>query len=195
MQWHSLLTLWPIRRPCETNEVRSFSRKHFSCSALAQVRAISQVMTHTDCVDEMWSQFASEVFKSGCVLDNHLTLEQLGNYEFNCTQNRRNLLVGMLFAQKAEGNLLQVDNSFILDQQGVCETISPFDGELSKMHEAEVHVFSHSVLCMGEHAMNEPEIKFTKRWNDYLEQHRESASSHHGNEKRNSDFFKGTERR
>ena len=43
------------------------------------------------------------------------------------------------------------------------------------MHEAEVHVFSDVVLCMGKQAMNEPEIKFTRRWNDYLEQYRKSA--------------------
>ena len=44
-----------------------------------------------------------------------------------------------------------------------------------KMHEAEVHVFSDSVLCMGQGAMNESEVMFTQRWNDYLGQYRESA--------------------
>ena len=43
------------------------------------------------------------------------------------------------------------------------------------MYEAEVHVLSDSVLCMGRGAMNEPETKFTKRWNDCLEQYRKSA--------------------
>ena len=37
--------------------------------------------------------------------------------------------------------------SEILRKQRGCEIISPFDGELSKMHEAEVHVFSDVVLC------------------------------------------------
>ena len=32
-----------------------------------------------------------------------------------------------------------------------------------------------SVLCMRKGEMNEPEIKLTKRWNDYLEQYQESA--------------------
>ena len=55
-------------------------------------------------------------------------------------------------------------SSQILRKQRVCETIiSPFDGELSKMHEAEVHVFSDSVLCMGKQAINEPAIKMTTR--------------------------------
>ena len=46
-------------------------------------------------------------------------------------------------------NLLQVDtSSHILRKQMVCETISLFDGELSKMHDAEVQDFSDCVLCM-----------------------------------------------
>ena len=114
--------------------------------------------------------------KSGRALDGHLTLEQLSNYEFLCTQDRRNFFAGMLHLQRAKGNLLQVDTSSqILRKQIVCETISLFDGELSKMHDAEVHVFSDSVLCMGKGAMNEPEVKFTKIWNECLEQYRESA--------------------
>ena len=32
------------------------------------------------------------------------------------------------------------------------------------MHDAEVRVFSGSVPCMGKGVMNEPEVKFTKRW-------------------------------
>ena len=43
------------------------------------------------------------------------------------------------------------------------------------MHDAEVRVFSDSVLCMGKEAMNEPGVKFSKRWVDYLEQYKESA--------------------
>ena len=31
------------------------------------------------------------------------------------------------------------------------------------MHEAEVHVFSDSVLCLGKSAMTSSEIKFTKK--------------------------------
>ena len=57
----------------------------------------------------------------------------------------------------------------------VCETTSPFDRELSKMHDAEVHFFSESVTCMRKGTMKEPVIKLTNRWNDYLEQYKESA--------------------
>ena len=106
-----------------------------------------------------------------------MTLEQLSNYEFNSTQDNRNLLAGMLSVQKAEGNLLQVDNSSqMLRKQRFCETTGPFDGELLIVHEAEVHVVSDSNLCMGKQTMNETEIKFiTKRWNAYLVQFWESA--------------------
>ena len=73
---------------------------------------------------------------------------------------------------------MQVDTtSQILKKQRICETIRLFDGELSKMHDAEVH---GSCLCIGKGAMNEPEIKVTKRWTDYLEQYRESARRRHG---------------
>ena len=74
------------------------------------------------------------------------------------------------FNQKAEGDLLQVDiSSLIFKNKRVCETIGPFDGDLSKMHEVEVHVFSDSVLCLGRGTMSEPDAKFTKRLNGYLE--------------------------
>ena len=75
----------------------------------------------------------------------------------------------MLFSLIAEGNILQVDTSSqILRKTTVCEAIRPFDEELSHMHEAEVYVFSDSVLCMGNEAMHEPNLKFTRRWKDHL---------------------------
>ena len=50
-----------------------------------------------------------------------------------------------------EGNLLQVDHSSqILRDKKVCEAIGPVDCALS----AEVHVFSDSVLCVGNSAMS-----------------------------------------
>ena len=60
------------------------------------------------------------------------------------------------------GDLLQVANSSeILSEQRVCVTLGPFDKELSKMHEAEVHAFSDSVLCTGRGAMNTSNACFT----------------------------------
>ena len=43
------------------------------------------------------------------------------------------------------------------------------------MHDVEVHVFPDSVLRIRKQAMNKPKLKFTTRWNDYLEQYRKSA--------------------
>ena len=60
MQWHCWLTWWLIRRPCASNDVRSFSRKPLCCSALAKLQAMSQVMTQTGCVDQMWGQYESK---------------------------------------------------------------------------------------------------------------------------------------
>ena len=113
IQWHSLLTLWEIRRPYESDDVRSFSRKLFSCSTSAKPQAIFQETTQTESVDQMCVQYATKVLKSCGVLDNHLTSEQLSNHELNCTQDKRYLLAGMLFAQITEENLLQVDASEI----------------------------------------------------------------------------------
>ena len=92
----------------ESNDVRSFSRKPFGRSAEAKHQAMPQVMTQAENIDQIWSQYAQKVLKSGCALRNHLTLEQLSNNEFHCSQHKRDLLAGMLFVQKAEGNLLQV---------------------------------------------------------------------------------------
>ena len=106
MQWHSLLTLWQTRRPYESNEVLIFLAS-FSLAQLQQSpQAITQVMTQAECVDQMWDQYASKVLKPGCVLDYHLTLEQLINHECQCTQDNRNLLAGLLVVLEAEGNLL-----------------------------------------------------------------------------------------
>ena len=87
------------------------------------------------------------------------------------------------------------------------------EGFVRQFHEAQVHVFSDSVLRMGKQAMNEPETNFTKRWNDCLEQLRgsttridgehifgaktndlSSSSSFHNNDERNPAFFNGIER-
>ena len=101
-------------------------------------------MTQPDKVDQVWGRYASKVLKSCCGLDNHLNLEQLSNHEFICAKDKMDLFARMFFL-KAKGNLLGVDTpSRILRQQRICETMGLFDGELSKMHEAEVHVFSYS---------------------------------------------------
>ena len=81
MQWHSFLSLLQIRRPFEPSDVRTVSRKPFSCSALAKPQAMSQVMTQTESVDQMWRQYSSKVLKSGCILGDCGTLEQLSNNE------------------------------------------------------------------------------------------------------------------
>ena len=103
MQWHSVLTLWQLRRPYESSDVRSFSREPFFCTASAKPQAMSQVITQAEFVDQMWDQHSSKVLKPGCTLDNDLTLEQLSKHESICTQDKRDLLARMLFAMHAEG--------------------------------------------------------------------------------------------
>ena len=59
-------------------------------------------MTQGECVDQMWDLYSSKVLKTVCILDNHLTLEQLCNHEFPRTQDKGDLLAPMLFAMSAE---------------------------------------------------------------------------------------------
>ena len=54
-----------------------------------------------------------------------------------------------------------VDN--ILLQKPLIRTNGPFSGELSNALEAEVHVFTDSVRCMGKQAMSEPAIKMHQK--------------------------------
>ena len=132
-------------------------------------QAMSQVLTQADCVDQMWDQYSSQVWKSSCILGDIVALEQWSNHEFTGTRNKRDF-AGMLSAMNAEGNFLQVEYwSQISRVRKVFETIGPVDKELSKMHETEVHVISDSVLCLGKQEMNMPEIKFNIRWKEHLE--------------------------
>ena len=65
---------------------------------------------------------------------------------FMLLNTRGIFLQGCSSSRKRRG-LLQVDTSSqILRKQMVFETTSPFDRELSKMQDAEFHVFSDSVL-------------------------------------------------
>ena len=92
---------------------------------------MSQMMTQAECVDQMWDQHSSKVLKSVGILGDRMTLKQLSNHEFTCTQDKRDLLAGRLFAMTAEENLLQVEySSKISRNKKVCETIDPVDSEL-----------------------------------------------------------------
>ena len=67
---------------------------------------MSQVMTQPETVDQIWSQYASNVLKSGCALDGHLTLEELSIYEFQCTQDKRDLRAGDVASTESGGKLI-----------------------------------------------------------------------------------------
>ena len=130
----------------------------FLLLSFRKLQAMSQVMTLVENFDQIWSHYAPKVLISGCALDGRLTLEQLSNNEFSCTRDRRDLPAWMLFVQKAE-----VDTPCRILRNRVCETTSLVDWEMSKMHDAKVHVFSESVLCVWKGEMNDPVVKFTKR--------------------------------
>ena len=90
-------------------------------------------------------------------------------------QVKRDLLAGMLFAMNAEATSCLSSTGLRTCKTKGFVTIGPVDTELSKKYEAEVHVFSESVLCMKKSAVNLPEIIFNKRWHGHLEQYRGSA--------------------
>ena len=73
---------------------------NFLVLSFSNAQAMSHVKNEAENVDQIWSQHASKVLKSGCVLGDRVTLEQLSNHEFKCTQDKRDLLAGMLFAIK-----------------------------------------------------------------------------------------------
>ena len=90
----------------------AFLANFFLLLSFRKNHAISKSLIQPENVDQMWSHFASKVSGPGCALQ---------------TEDKRNLFAGMLYLQKAEGNLLQVDTSSqILSTQMVCETISFF---------------------------------------------------------------------
>ena len=113
MHRNSLLTLCKSDDPMNQNDVRSFARKPFSSSALGKPHAMSQVMTQPKNVDQMLSQYAWKVLKPSCALDGHLTLGQLSNGEFHCTQDKRDLFERMLFVQRAECTIQNFTSSQI----------------------------------------------------------------------------------
>ena len=88
----------------------AFRTNLFSCSAVGKLQEMSQVTTQAENVDQMSDQDSSKVLNAGCTLGDQVTMEQLSNHEFKCTQDQRDF-AGMLFEQKAEGELLQVDTS------------------------------------------------------------------------------------
>ena len=55
-------------------------------------QAMSQVLTQDDCVDQIWDQYSSQVWKSICILGDIVALEQWSNHEFQCTRNKRETL-------------------------------------------------------------------------------------------------------
>ena len=120
---------------------------------------MSQVMTQAECVDQMCGVSTHQKYW------NQVALWMVTWLWNNCA-----------IMSKAEGKLLQVDTSSqILRKQWICEATGPFDGKCSKMHEAEVHLFSDSVFMHGKSSDEVSELKFNNRWKDHLEQYRESA--------------------
>ena len=138
---------------------------------------MSQVRTQADSFDLIWSQHASKVLQPGCVLDNHFTLEQLSNVWILSVHRTTGIFLQECSAlrQRRETSCMSILHLKHWENKGFVRQLVFSKENCRKPHDAEVHVFSDSVWCMGKGAMSEPEVRFTWRWNDYLEQYRESA--------------------
>ena len=171
MQWHSLMNVWQIRRPHESNDVRSFCRKPFSCSASVTLQAMSQAMTLPENVDQIWSQCVSQVLSSGYIQGNMVTLEQLfsRHQRLSCRHAPQNdcqkhpptdrVLVSNLAKQKK-----------IVVRQLVQSTINCRQCTRQKFTSSQILFY-----VWEKQAVNMPEIVFNMRWKAHLEQHRESS--------------------
>ena len=144
-----------------------FSRKSFSYSVFGKSQTLSRSILAT-----RGNSTRFQILKLSCALDDHWVLE------LNCTmmsfivhRSREILLQTCSISRERRESSCNLILHLRSSGNRFCETIGLFDKELPNMHDAEVHVFSDSVLCMGQGAMNEPEVKFTKRWNDFNEQY------------------------
>ena len=96
---------------------------------------------------------------------------------------------------KVEGNFLQIEIPFqVVRNKKLSETVCPLDNELSKMHEAEIHELSDSVLCLGKSAMASPEIKFIERWEEHVLYHKDTAKRYDGKQNQFIFHISGTKK-
>ena len=63
-----------------------------SCIAFAVLQRVTQMMTKAECVDKMWNQYSSTLVKSGCILSDLVTLDQLRSHDFEDTQGKTDFL-------------------------------------------------------------------------------------------------------
>ena len=81
--------------------------------------------------------------KSGCILGDRWSSEQLGTMRFGKIQEMRDVFAGVLLALAAVGQ--PQAHFLILKETQLCASHGRLDGEVSNMHSAEVHAFSDSV--------------------------------------------------
>ena len=132
---------------------------------------MSQVRTQADSFDLIWSQHASKVLQPGCVLDNHFTLEQLSNVWILSVHKTTGIFLQECSAlrRRRETSCMSILHLKHWENKEFVRQLSLFEGELSKTPRCwSSRLFSDSMWCKGKGAMSEPEVRFTKRWNDYL---------------------------
>ena len=105
----------------------------------------------------------------------HFALEQLSNVWILSVHKTTGIFLQECSAlrQRRETSCMSILRLKHWENKGFVRQLSLFEGELSKNPRCwSSRLFLDSVWCKRKGAMSEPEVRFTKRWNDYL---RESA--------------------
>ena len=177
MQWHSWLTLRQIRRPYSSHEVSSFSRKPFSCSALAKPQAMSQEMFTC----RVWKEIR---LHSGYSL--HLgAIEQPWVLHVQKTRNVFLQECSSPWVWREQESKYKRWNDYLEQNRKSARRI---DG-------VRFHIFlgaKTNETVLKNRWMDQTRSRWI--WTTFYPRNLSSSSSYHGNDEQNFDFFKGAER-
>ena len=127
-------------------------------------------------MDKIWDTNFSNLLESGCTLSDTFSSDPSGNHQFQDTHGKIELFARMLHRIASRGQPLAVGVTLCdLAKEMGCEKNSPIDIEWSRIHEAKVHVFSHSAPRLGKGSPSMPDLRFAQMWKERLEHYRHIA--------------------
>ena len=127
-------------------------------------------------IDNIWDTNFSNMLESGCTQSDICSSGQSGNHQFQDTHGKIELFARMLHRMASRGQPLAVGVTLCdLAKEMGCEKNSPIDIEWSRIHEAKVHIFSHSAPRPGKGSPSMPDLRFAQMWKERLEHYRNIA--------------------
>ena len=127
-------------------------------------------------MDKMSDTNFSNLLESGCTLSDTFSSDPSGNHQFQDTRGKIELFARMLHRIASRGQPLAVGVTLCdLAKEMSCEKNSPIDIEWSRIHEAKVHIFSHSAPRLGKGSPSMPDLRFARMWKERLEHYRNIA--------------------